>query len=67
MSAHPPFFDTKSSAVRQYRQLADWATINAGRMTVHADRDWFLSLASTMTALADAMELQRLGDSNSES
>jgi hypothetical protein len=66
MTARPPFFDPKSKAIRQYRKLADWATINAGRMTVRADRDWFLSLARTMTALADALELQQLGDSNSE-
>ncbi len=43
-------------AISPYRKLADQAKINA-RNAVRADcRNWFLSLARTMTALADAMK-----------
>ncbi len=43
-------------AISPYRKLADQANINA-RKAVSADcRNWFLSLARTMTALADALK-----------
>jgi hypothetical protein len=50
-----PIDDTRK-AIAQYRKLADQAKLNAEKVTDEAGREWFLSLANTMTALANALK-----------
>jgi hypothetical protein len=53
---HPA--DNLRRTILQYRRLADMARLNAGMAVDSESRDWFLSLAKSMTALADALEEQ---------
>jgi len=48
--------DNVRKTIAQYRKLADQAKFNADRSADEAGRTWFLSLAKTMTALADALQ-----------
>jgi hypothetical protein len=52
-----PADDTRK-AIAQYRKLADQAKLNAAKAGDDAGKEWFLSLAKTMTALADALQAQ---------
>lgn len=53
---HPA--DNVRRTISQYRRLADMAKLNAGIAVDSESRDWFLSLAKSMTAFADALEKQ---------
>jgi hypothetical protein len=53
--------DNARKAISQYRKLADQAKINAEKTTDETAREWFLSLAKTMDALADALQDQSRG------
>ena len=46
--------------IGQYRLLADQAKRNAAMSSDKDGREWFQSLAKTMTALADALERPNL-------
>ncbi|HXI99913.1 MAG TPA: hypothetical protein VNH44_01745 [Micropepsaceae bacterium] len=60
MMAAPRFpADDARKTILQYRKLADQAKVNAEKAGDEAGKEWFLSLAKTMTALADALESQR--------
>jgi hypothetical protein len=48
--------DDTRKTISQYRKFADSAKINAQKAVDADSRDWFLSLAQTMTALADALQ-----------
>ena len=51
---------SKRRTISQYRMFADQAKTNAGRAIDDDSREWFLSLAKTMTRLADALQEQVL-------
>jgi len=48
--------DDVRKTISQYRKLADSAKMNAQNALDADSRAWFLSLAQTMTALADALQ-----------
>ena len=56
MNANRRTVDDACKTISQYRKFADAAKINAQKAVDADSRDWFLSLAQTMTALADALQ-----------
>jgi hypothetical protein len=50
--------DKLERMIAQYRQLSDQATINAARAADSDGKNWFLSLAKSMAALADSLKQQ---------
>ena len=60
MAANRRPVDDARRSISQYRKLADTAKLNATKAVDLSSRDWFLSLAKTMTVLADTLEKQPL-------
>jgi hypothetical protein len=48
--------DNLRSAIVHYRMVADRAKVNADFAEDAVGRDWFLSLARSITALADTLQ-----------
>jgi hypothetical protein len=55
MDANRLLVDNMRSAIVHYRMVADRAKVNADMAEDAVGRDWFLSLARSITALADTL------------